>query len=117
MIQNSVVIKGSLVDLRTIVHAEFDFQTLYPCPHLDALGEPIDDDWLDWCTTFWGTSQVSDIVMRYDEDATTLYVTFLSDAVPHGFLTYLMSHFPTLFMTHRYVSEQKDISGTRLYGV
>jgi hypothetical protein len=97
MIHNSVKMKGSIVDLRTIVHASFDLQTLYPCPHLDALGEPLNDEWVDWCLEHWGTTGVSDITMIYNDDVGTLAVDFLSEVgEPHGFFAYLQSRFPSL---------------------
>jgi hypothetical protein len=92
-----VTMTGSLVDLRTIVHSDFDFQTLYPCPYRDSLGEPTDDRYHNWCMEHWGTPECArDVVMTYDEDSVTC--TFVTSRWPRGLFAYLKERFPLLIV-------------------
>lgn len=96
MIKYTVDMRGSLVDLQTIIHAEFDLQTLYPCPHLDELGESLDYDWSDWCRIHWGTTAIWSLVMTYDDVNGLLHGTFVSESAPLGFFMHLKERFPSL---------------------
>lgn len=96
-----VTMTGSLVDLRTILHSDFDFQTLYPCPYRDPLGEPTDDRWYDWCLEHWGTPECArDVVMTYDIEERILCVEFIASGWPRGLFAYLKKRFPQLGISY-----------------
>ena len=101
----SVVVRGSIVELRTLFHADFDYQTLYPCPYRDALGEPMDDRCYAWCEERWGSRDSAvDIRMSYDEEASVLYVELVAEALPVGLFKSLGERFPKIEITSSLIS-------------
>jgi hypothetical protein len=99
-IEQKVVFTGSIIDLRAIYHADFDFQTLYPCPYLDALGEPIDDRCYAWCLEHWGTTNSARIIdIIYDEENCILTCCFMTESPPIGLFVYLNKLYPLLAIT------------------
>ena len=101
----SITIRGSIVELRTIFHADFDYQTLYPCPYRDALGDPTDDRCYEWCLENWGSrDSASHVCISYDEDNSVLYIGFVADELPIGLFKYLTELFPKIEITSSLVS-------------
>lgn len=98
MITTRTTLRGSFVDLRIIYHLAFDFQSLYPCPYLDNLGEPLDDRWYDWCCEHWGTPPPDNIDVDYTEndDDCIMIVSFSTVMKPTGFFANLQQRFPKL---------------------
>ena len=100
-----VTIRGSIVELLTILHADFDYQTLYPCPYRDALGDPIDERCYDWCLENWGTcDNASHICMNYDEENSVLYAELVAENLPIGLFKYLKELFPKIEITSSLIS-------------
>ena len=100
-----VTICGSIVELLTIYHADFDYQTLYPCPYRDALGDPIDERCYDWCEAHWGSrNSAKNICISYDEDNSIIYIGLAADELPIGLFKYLKELFPKIEITSSLIS-------------
>jgi len=112
-------VEGDPETLKMISEAEFDFQTIHPCPFISGSGEETvcEEGWYEWCCDHWGTKWTArDIDIDYTEGETMLTANFNTAwCAPHGVLVYMTAIFPALKITNEWQQEGYDCVGITSY--
>ena len=117
--RNNVTVEGDAETLKMISDAEFDFQTMHPCPFISGSGEDTvsQEGWYEWCCNHWGTKWTArDIDIDYTEGETILTANFNTAwCAPHGVLAYMTTIFPALKITNEWQQEGYECVGITSY--